>query len=101
MAVHFEELWEQCETLQKDASLAVDVSHIVDELVIKLNLYKALDSKSEIPADERQKIQSRVLGDILLTFTCLSVKDNVNVYEALSIALQYRRLENYNKKVQS
>ena len=98
MAIHFEELWEQCENVQKEACADVPASNIIDEIVIKLNLYKILDAKSEIPPTELAKIRSRVLGEALLTMTSLSVKDNVDVYEALSMALQYRSLEQYQKK---
>jgi hypothetical protein len=95
MASHFEELWEQCENFQKDATALNDVQHIIDELMLKINLYKAIDAKQEIPAEDRQKVKSRTLGEILLTLTALSLKDNVNVYEALNIALQYRSADYY------
>jgi hypothetical protein len=98
MVIHFEELWEQCENVQKEASADITASAIIEELILKLNLYKVLDAKSEIPPTELKKIRARVLGEILLTMTSLSVKDNVDVYEALSMALQYRRLEQYQKK---
>ena len=98
MAMHFEELWVKCEELQKDASTHIDVQQIIEELVMKIGLYKAIDAKPEIPEDERQKIKSRTLGEILLVMTCLSLKDNINVYESLAMALQYRSVEHYNQK---
>jgi hypothetical protein len=98
MALHFEELWEKCEQLYKDSKSDGDVQSILDELLLKVNLYKAIDAKAEIPPEERQKMQSRTLGEILLTLTHLSLKDNVNVYEALSMALQYRSIEKYSQK---
>lgn len=88
--MHFEELWEQCEKFYQESKLIADSQSLLEELDLKLNLYKAIDSKKDIPEEERQKVKSRVLGEILLTLTGLSLKDNVNVYEALSIALQYR-----------
>lgn len=96
--MHFEELWERCEVFHKDAGIGADVQDVIDELTMKICLYKAIDSKTEIPEDERQKLKSRTLGEILLTITNLSLKDNLNVYEALSIALQYRSLDHYNRK---
>lgn len=99
MAIHFEELWEKCENLQKEACAEVPASSIVEEIIIKLNLYKVLDAKTEIPPGEIAKIRSRVLGEVLLTMTSLSVKDNVDVYESLSSALQYRSLEQFQRKV--
>ena len=95
---HFEELWEECEKFQKDATAKNDVQHIIDELMLKINLYKAFDTKQEIPEEDRQKVKSRTLGEILLTLTALSLKDNINVYEALNIALQYRSVDFYVKK---
>jgi hypothetical protein len=98
MVDHFEELWEKCEIFHKEAALGSPVQNVLEELMIKINLYKAIDSKTEIPEEERQKLKSRTLGEILLTFTNLSLKDNINVYEALSIALQYRTLDHANRK---
>ena len=92
MVAHFEELWEQCENFQKDGGKVSDVPILLEELSLKLNLYQAIDAKTEIPVEDRQKVKSRLLGEILLTLTGLSLKDNINVYEALNIALQYRSL---------
>ncbi len=99
MAMHFEELWEQCENFYKDSKLITDSNSLLEELSLKLNLYKAIDSKEEIPAEDRQKVKSRVLGEILLTLTGLSLKDNVTVYEALNIALQYRSADFNSRKL--
>ena len=98
MAIHFEELWEKCEIIQKDVCADISATSIIEEMILKLNLYKVLDAKSEIPLTELKKIRVRVLGEILLTMTGLSVKDNVDVYEALSMALQFRSLEQFQKK---
>jgi hypothetical protein len=97
MAVHFEKLWEQSEEFQKDGSANSTVQQIVEELLMKISLYKAIDAKTEIPVEDRQKVKSRTLGEILLTLTALSLKDNINVYESLNIALQYRSLDYYTK----
>lgn len=98
MAMHFEELWEKCEKFHIDAALGTNVQSVIEELNMKINLYKAIDAKTEIPDEERQKLKSRTLGEILLTLTNLSSKDNINVYESLSIALQYRSIDHYNQK---
>lgn len=97
MVIHFEELWVKCENFFKDKA-DIGTQNVLDELALKVNLYKMIDAKTEIPEDERQKIKSRTLGEILLTLTYLSLKDNVNVFEALSIALQYRSVEHYSQK---
>jgi hypothetical protein len=95
MTMHFEELWEKCENFYQETKLITDSKTLLEELDLKMNLYRAIDSKEEIPAEEKQKAKSRLLGEILLTLTGLSLKDNVNVFEALSIALQYRSSDFY------
>jgi hypothetical protein len=99
MSLHFEELWVKCEEFQQEANASRDIQSVIEELLLKINLYKIIDTKEEIPEPDRHKIKSRTLGEILLTLTTLSVKDNVNVYEALNIALQYRSLEHLNLKL--
>lgn len=98
MAKHFEELWESCENFYKESRLITDSQTLLEELELKLNLYKAIDAKGELPEEDRQKVKSRILGEILLTLTGLSLKDNVNVYESLNIALQYRSTDFYSRK---
>jgi hypothetical protein len=95
MPMHFEELWERCEKLHQETQ---GEASLMDELMMKVNLYKVIDQKTEVPEDERQKLKSRAMGEILLTLTGLSLKDNINVFEALSIALQYRSVEHYSQK---
>jgi hypothetical protein len=98
MLTHFEDLWNQCENLHQEIVLNENSAQILEELILKINLYKALDQKQEIPETELQTIKSRTMGEILLTLTKLSLKDNLNVYEALSVALQWRSIDHYNKK---
>ncbi len=95
-AKHFEELWEECETMHSQFNGNDPLSSIMDELSMKINLYKALDYKT-LPQEELQKIKSRTLGEILLTLTHLSLKENINVFESLSVAKQYRQNENHKK----
>jgi hypothetical protein len=90
MPIHFEELWEKCENLHKELGHDDNVLTIIDELAMKINLYKLIDGKIDVPIEERQKIKSRTMGEILLTLTNLSLKDNINVFESLSIAQQTR-----------
>lgn len=89
--MHFEELWEMCEKLQEEGA---PVLNITEELLMKVNLYKMIDGKIDTPVEERHKIKSRILGEILLTITKLSITDNINVYAALNSAYQYRAVEN-------
>lgn len=98
--MHFEELWEKCELLHKevDAGGQKTIQALMDELMMKISLYKAIDTKTEISEEDRQKIKSRTLGEILLTLTHVSLQDNINVYEALALALQYRSITLYQQK---
>jgi len=98
MSMHFEKLWEKAEEFQKDGSANTTVQQMIEELMMKISLYKAIDSKTEIPEEDRAKVKSRTLGEILLTLTALSLKDNINVYESLNMALQYRSLDFYVRK---
>lgn len=89
MPIHFEELWEECEKIHQGQG-EVSASTIISELMMKLNLYKAIDEKKDIPQEDSHKIKSRTLGEILLTITNLSLIDNIDVFESLNIARQFR-----------
>jgi hypothetical protein len=96
--IHFEQLWEQCEKLHQESLIKNSVPEILAELSLKINLYKIMDSKSEISPEECQKIKIRTMGEILLSLTDLSLKDNIDVFQALSEAMQYRSIEHYSQK---
>jgi hypothetical protein len=96
--MHFEELWEKCEELHKDGAGRDQAAALIEELALKLNIYKVVDLKTEIPDEERQKIKSRTLGEILLTLTNISLIDNINVFESLTSAYKYRSVEHFSKK---
>lgn len=98
MTIHFEDLWEKCEQLQQESSAEADTQLLIDEIMMKFNLFKMIDSNKDIPEDERKKVKSRTIGEILLTITSLSFKENVNVFEALNTAYNYRAIKHYYKK---
>ena len=89
--MHFEELWEKCEKFQE--SSVGDTSSILDELMMKITLYKTLDSKTDISAEDKKNTKLRLMGEILFTITSLSLKDDVNVFKALFISLQQRMID--------
>jgi hypothetical protein len=91
MAIHFEKLWEQCEQSYKDAAKEDTNTSIIDELIMKINLYKAIDLKMEIPEEEKSKIKSLAMGEILLSLTHLSFRDNINVFKSLNVALKFHK----------
>lgn len=99
--MHFEELWEKCEQLHQEANQKGQptTNTLLEELMMKINLYKAIDAQGgEIAGEDRQKIKSRTLGEILLTLTHVSLIDGVDVFEALGVALQYRSVGFYQQK---
>jgi|SRR5208283_1306842 hypothetical protein len=94
---HFETLWERAEQFHKDASPDASVAQILDELQLKISLYKAVDTNN-LPLDEAIKAKSHVFGEVLLSLTRLSLIDQINTYEALLLALQQRQVEHLDKK---
>jgi hypothetical protein len=98
MSIHFEDLWTKCENLHKELIDSEDSAQIFEELILKVNLYKTMARITEIPEPDLQAMKSRAIGEILLTLTKLSLKDNLNVYEALNIAMQYRSIDQFSKK---
>jgi hypothetical protein len=96
--MHFEELWEKCENLHQEMGSKSSTEELISQLAMKLDLYKTLDTKTEIPEEDRRQAKSRILGEILLTITNLSLKDNINVFESLGVALQYRSVNYFGQK---
>ena len=84
----FNELWEACEkTFQEDHNRSCQ--DILDELHMKIELYRKIDQKITNETSEIKTAKSRLLGEILLTITNLSLKEDINVFQELLIA--YRR----------
>lgn len=100
MTMHFEELWEKCEKFHQDDSKDdADCQSVLDELMMKINLYKVVLTSQEAPKSEDvEKAKSRLLGEILLTLTNLSLKENINVFEALATAYKHRTIDFYSQK---
>jgi hypothetical protein len=101
MSIHFETLWEQCEQFHQESIKDSEVSVMIDEIIMKLKLYQLIDSQKEVPDEERQNIKSRTLGEILWTLTRLSLKDNINVFEALNTAHKFHNIGFYNQKYET
>lgn len=96
--MHFEELWEKSEkfcSTQEDQSL----SDLFDEILLKITLYKKFDErKDEGVPEEILQVKNHTFGEILLSLSAISLKENINVYEALSIALKHRNIKSYTEK---
>ena len=95
MTLHFESLWEKCEKLHQEADEGDNSQEIIDKLIMKLTMYnKMVEKTDQIP----QEIKYRLLGEILLDLTNLSLKEDINVYEALNNSFQHRSIDYYSKK---
>lgn len=98
MMIHFEELWEKCENFHKENSDNNTHDEIIKELTMKIGLYSAIIQKPEIASKDIEQAKSRLMGEILLSLTELSLKDNINVFESLNTALQQHRIDYYSNK---
>lgn len=97
MIKHFETLWEDSEKYHKESS-GSSVSAILAELILKINLYQSIDENDKFPEDQKKKVKLHTFGEILMTLTQLSLKDNINSYAALAAALQYKKIEDLSNK---
>jgi hypothetical protein len=89
--MHFEDLWQKCEDFHSKDLIGSDIESLINELTIKLNFYKGIDLKPEISKEDKETSKSLLLGEILLTITNISLKDNINVFAALNTALNLKK----------
>lgn len=84
--MHFEELWEKCEKfVDEQNSLSA-----IDSIVPKLELYKVILSRTDIPPEDVKHLKERLLGEILFELCQISSVDNLNSFECLFNALKSR-----------
>lgn len=93
MNQHFEELWEAAENFFKDKD--DDIGMIINHLLIKINLYKEISRQPSQSEEELKKIKSHLMGEILLTLTHFSYKEQIDVFNALNTALYFSKIEKY------
>jgi hypothetical protein len=100
MSKHFENLWEESECCYKETIDSTTHDSIIDELKYKIDLYKSIANSDikNIKDEEKQKIKSHVFGEILMTLTQLSLKDSINSYKALQLAIYYKNIDTLSKK---
>lgn len=96
MAEHFEELWEESEQLHAGEEQSTEM--IVEELIAKLTVYKALDKNDKIPQVDKLKLKTHTFGKILSTLTHLSLRDNVNTFAALKNAITDLKIDQLEAK---
>ena len=94
MAQHFEELWELAEKSFADKK-DEDIDLITNQLMLKVSLYKKMSAQPNSSKEELGKIKSHLMGEILLTLTQLSFKENIDVFAALKTALYFSTIEKY------
>jgi hypothetical protein len=95
---HFEELWEQCEKFHQESDGQENNPALIEEVMMKFNLYQVIDSRQDLSAEEKQTLKAFTLGEVLLTLTHLSLNDNIDVYKALQTALKFKSIDNFNQK---
>jgi hypothetical protein len=90
MPTSFEQLWNDCESLSKTTAANQPLLGVLHELDLKVSLYRTLVEKLPAQGEELAQIKSRTMGEILFTLTKLSLKEDINVFEALQIAARNR-----------
>jgi hypothetical protein len=86
---HFEQVWEESEKLFDADKL--NVESILNELQAKVSLYRLLGTGS-FEAQDLGRTKTLLIGKIIMTLTKLSLKDNLNTFEALQVAIEDHKL---------
>lgn len=81
MKNHFEDVWEEAESIDLLSS-----EQAIDSAVLKLNLYKSL-------LDKDKELKEKLFGEILFDLTKLSKSENINVYKCLKATNKIKVLE--------
>jgi hypothetical protein len=88
---HFEHVWEASEALFAETITNTPIVSIIAELQAKLAVYKAISERST-EAEDIAKAKDHLMGNILMTLTKLSLKDNINTFSALKGAIEERKM---------
>jgi hypothetical protein len=81
--IHFEDIWNESESFHSKESFSFE------ELELKIKIYQLLDS-TNLSEEDKNKAKEIAFGEILFTLTNLSLKDNINVFEALKKVLKLK-----------
>jgi hypothetical protein len=76
---HFEHLWEEAELVSSKVSKQ-SKEEVIQSILALLEEYKAI---------ENEATRLRKFGEILFKLSELSLKDNINVYNALLLNIKY------------
>lgn len=85
--MHFEELWEKCESMHSDVNTGI----VLNEILAKISLYKSINQASSNKEynEELARSKSKIMGEILWSITKLSVADNINVFKSLNEVMKF------------
>lgn len=92
--ISYEMLWEASEHLFKDDKS--DTSSIVNELIAKFSFYKTIDT-SELAQEEKNKAKQFIMGNILVTLSHLTYKENINIYPIHKEAIATHKINKMEK----
>jgi hypothetical protein len=94
----FDQVWEESELISKQLNSDSKPSSIIDEISLKLNLYKSICENESMDSDEKFKTQEFIMGEILFSLSALSYNENINVFKALKTVSKYKAISLYSKK---
>lgn len=95
--MHFENLWEQAENNFVNNNSSVE--EVLNNIILRVNLYQSFFQKiKDAPTEEASKIKSHLMGEILITLTHLSYKENIDVFQALKMSLDFANIDLLQKK---
>jgi hypothetical protein len=89
---HFEDVWVQSEQLFSDTIGNVKVGQIIMEMQAKLSVYKTISEQDKLDPADLAKAKERLLGNIIMSLTKLSLKDNIDVFPALKGAIAEKKM---------
>jgi len=90
MALHFEDLWMEAESVLDSASISD--SETIDRIRVLLKRYEQASG-----LDFSVSLRSVVLGEILLNCAALSKKEDINVYDSLARAIKSFKINKINQ----
>lgn len=92
--ISYDLLYETSEQLYKDDTS--DVGSIIMELMAKLTFYRTLDA-ADLNPEDKLKGKQQLMGNILMTLSHLTLRDNINIYAVHQEALRTFRLNKMEK----
>lgn len=92
MIVHFEELYNQAETLSSQIYKNLSIEELIKDINDLLQNYKEIDISTH-PNEVKSSLKKRYLGEILFLITSISDRDKINVYAALKEEIALNKLE--------